>query len=189
MFQGFPGADTVSSGPNSSGQTITLQPVSLKTVYEIDHSAFAMFDACDGTGSVPGTNCKMDGFNNEPSYGGPNNPQYAYVPHSESKPYFDMAREWVVADRMFQSQLDESFVAHQYVIAAQAQASVDLPARCIWGCGGGNVRRGSTITQQRSPYGPEQLACFDYTTLGDELDNAQSIVALLCGAIRQRSRR
>ena len=172
LFQGFPGADTVSSGPNSSGQTITLQPVSLKTVYEIDHSAFAMFDACDGTGSVPGTNCKMDGFNNEPSYGGPNNPQYAYVPHSESKPYFDMAREWVVGDRMFQSQLDESFVAHQYVIAAQAQASVDLPASLIWGCGGGNYDVVPTITQQRSPYGPEQLACFDYTTLGDELDNA-----------------
>ena len=48
------------------------------------------------------------------------NPQYVYVPHADSKPYFDMAHEWVVADRMFQSQLDESFVAHQYMIAAQA---------------------------------------------------------------------
>ena len=37
------------------------------------------------------------------------------------KPYFDMAHEWVLADQMFQSQLDESFVAHQYIIAAQAQ--------------------------------------------------------------------
>jgi phospholipase C len=172
LFQGYPGADTVPTGPNSKGQTITLQPVSLKTVYEIDHSASAMFDACDGSGSVPGTDCKMDGFNNEPSYGGPSNPQYTYVPHTESKPYFDMAHEWVVGDRMFQSQLDESFVAHQYVIAAQAQASVDLPASLIWGCGGGSYDVVSTITQQRSPYGPEQLACFDYTTLGDELDTA-----------------
>ena len=47
-------------------------------------------------------------------------PQYVYVPHKETKPYFDMAHEWVLADRMFQSQLDESFVAHQYIIAAQA---------------------------------------------------------------------
>ena len=38
---------------------------------------------------------------------------------------------------MFQSQLDESFVGHQYVIAAQAQSSVDLPDSYFWGCEGG----------------------------------------------------
>ncbi len=55
------------------------------------------------------------------------------MPHRDSKPYFDMAQEWVLADRMFQSQLDESFVAHQYVIAAQAAWSVNLPL-AAWGC-------------------------------------------------------
>ena len=65
LFQGYPGADTVSQGMNSSGQTITLQPSSLSRVYIIDHSAYAMFAACNGTGSLPGTNCKMNGFNNE----------------------------------------------------------------------------------------------------------------------------
>src|SRR5580658_9501 len=39
LFQGYPGADTVSSGMNSYGQTIALQPSSLKTVYYIYHSA------------------------------------------------------------------------------------------------------------------------------------------------------
>jgi phospholipase C len=173
LFQGYPGARTVSQGKNSSGQTIALQPVSLKTVYQIDHSAFAMFAACNGTGSVSGTNCAMNGFNNEESYGGPNNPEYVYVPHSESKPYFDMAHEWVVGDKMFQSQLDESFVAHQYVIAAQAQSSVDLPDSLLWGCEGGTGDIVSTITQSRNPDGPAQQACFDYTTLGDELDKAK----------------
>jgi phospholipase C len=172
LFQGYPGADTVSKGMNSNGQTITLQPSSLKNVYVIDHSAYAMFSACDGNGSLPGTNCKMDGFNNEPTYGGPANPQYVYVPHSESKPYFDMAREWVVGDNMFQSQLDESFVAHQYVIAAQAQSSVDLPAELLWGCAGDSSDTVATITQSRNPDGRAQRACFDYMTLGDELDKA-----------------
>jgi phospholipase C len=171
LFQGYPDADTVSSGMNSGGQTIALQPSSLKNVYIIDHSAYAMFAACNGTGSLPGTNCRMNGFNNEGGYGGPQNPEYVYVPHTESKPYFDMAHEWVVADRMFQSQLDESFVAHQYVIAAQAQSSVDLPYG-YWGCAGGSGDRVSTITQQRTG-GPAQQACFDYTTLGDELDKAK----------------
>jgi phospholipase C len=172
LFQGYPGADTHAKGLNSSGQTITLQPSSLKNVYIIDHSAYAMFAACNGTGSLPGTHCRMNGFDQEFSYGGPANPQYVYVPHSESKPYFDMAHQWVVADHMFQSQLDESFVGHQYAIAAQAASAVDLPATLVWGCPGGRYDTVATITQNRDPGGPYEQACFDYTTLGDELDKA-----------------
>ena len=51
----------------------------------------------------------------------------SYVPHDETKPYFEMAHEWVFSDRTFASQLDESFVAHQYLIAAQAHDSVNVP--------------------------------------------------------------
>lgn len=171
LFQGYPGADTVSQGKNSAGRTIKLKPVSLATQYVIDHSAAAMFAACNGRASLPGTDCRMNGFNKEGSFGGPSDPQFAYVPHDESKPYFDMAREGVLADRMFQSHLDESFVSHQYIIAAQAQSSVDLP-NGEWGCGGGPSDTVVTITQQRRP-GPSQLTCFDYTTLGDELDHAK----------------
>jgi phospholipase C len=170
LFQGYPGADTVSSGKNSKGQTITLQPVSLKTEYIIDHSAQAMFSACDGTGKLPGTHCRMDGFDKELTLMGPPNPQYVYVPHRDSKPYFDMAHEGVLADRMFQSQLDESFVAHQYIIAAQAHSSVNLPSG-NWACGGGSFDVVSTLTRQRT-YGRNQSVCFDYRTLGDELDQA-----------------
>ncbi|MBV8530912.1 MAG: hypothetical protein JO104_06310, partial [Candidatus Eremiobacteraeota bacterium] len=107
----------------------------------------------------------------ELAYGGPPNPQYVYVPHHDSRPYFDMAHEWVVADRMFQSQLDESFVAHQYIIAAQAESSVNLPFG-LWGCGGGKGDVVNTITLRRNPAGPRRPPCFDYQTLGDELDNA-----------------
>ncbi|MGP8101887.1 MAG: hypothetical protein ACLQHL_14200, partial [Candidatus Cybelea sp.] len=83
LFQGYPGANTVPTGKNSYGQTITLQPETLETVYEIDHSAQAMFAACNGTGSLPGTDCQMTGFYGEESFGGPSNPQYVYVAHSE----------------------------------------------------------------------------------------------------------
>ncbi len=170
MFQGYPGADTVSSGKDSKGGRIELQPISLKKQYEIDHSAFAMFKACDGTGKLPGTRCRMDGFDLEVQYSGPYHGQYAYVPHAESKPYWDMAHEWVLSDKMFASQLDESFVAHQYIIAAQAQSSVDIPD-LYWGCGGGKTDSVQTITHKRT-YGPVQRPCFDYETLGDELDQA-----------------
>jgi phospholipase C len=171
MFQGFPGADTVPKGKNSTGETIKLKPVSLATQYVIDHSAAAMFAACNGTGKLPGTDCRMNGFDQEESFGGPANPEYVYVPHDESKPYWDMAHEWSLGTRFFPSQLDESFVSHQYIIAGQAQGSVDLPYG-YWGCDGGPSDTVTTLTQKRT-YGPQQVACFDYTTLGDELDSAK----------------
>jgi phospholipase C len=170
LFYGYPNAYTVTKGKNSKGKTIVLQPEPLSDQYVIDHSSAAMFAACDGRGKVPGTDCQMDGFDKEATFDGPPNPQYVYVPHKDSKPYFDMAHEGVLADHMFQSQLDESFVGHQYIIAAQAQAAVDLPFG-PWGCGGGASDRVATLTAERGP-GPTERACFDYQTLGDELDKA-----------------
>jgi phospholipase C len=170
LFAGYPGADTALSGKDSHGNTIQLKPVSLKTRYEIDHSAAAMFHACDGAGKIPGTQCRMDGFDLEEKFGGPIDGQYARVPYRESKPYWDMANEFVLADKMFASQLDESFVAHQYIIAAQAHSSVDVPFGA-WGCPGGKSDQVETITRRRT-YGGFQQPCFDYRTLGDELDGA-----------------
>ena len=149
LFQGYPGADTVASGKGSSGQTIALQPMSLAGQYFIDHSLTAMIAACDGTGTLPGTKCRNDGFDKEAVFGGPKYPQYVYVPHADSKPYFDMAHQWVLADHMHQSHLDESFVSHQYIIAAQAQSSVDLPYG-FWGCDGGPSDMVATIGKKRS---------------------------------------
>ncbi len=174
LFQGYPGADTVSQGKDSKGKTVTLKPVPLSDQYVIDHSAEAMFSACNAPpGDLPGTNCRMNGFDQELNWGGPNSePEYVYVPHKDSKPYFDMAHQGVLADRMFQSQLDESFVAHQYIIAAQAAWSVNLPT-AGWGCGGGRYDQVDTITKQRSTDGPQISPCYDYQTLADELDAAK----------------
>ncbi len=173
LFQGYPGADTVSSGKDSNGDTVALQPVPLSYFYELDHSAEAMFTDCRGTGKLPGTGCRMDGFDQEFNFGGPPGiklPMYVYVPHKDSKPYFDMAREGVLADRMFQSHLDESYVSHQYIIAAQAESSVDLPSG-VWGCSKEGGDRVATVTHDRT-YGKPIKPCYDYQTLGDELDRA-----------------
>jgi phospholipase C len=173
LFQGYPGADTVSSGKDSGGRTIKLQPAGLAAYYILDHSTTAMFLDCNARGKVPGTDCRMNGFDREGHQNAPpslKRPMYVYVPHSESKPYFDMAHQWVLADKMFQSQLDESFVAHQYIIAAQAGSSINLPFGA-WGCPGGSGDVVETIQQDRK-YGPWITPCWDYQTLGDELDNA-----------------
>jgi phospholipase C len=174
LFQGYPGAQTVSSGKISTGKTVKLRPISLKTAYEIDTSAQAMFAACDGASKVPGIQCRMDGFNKEGTHGAPKGlkyPMYAYVPHSESKPYFDMARQWVVADHMFASQLDGGFTAHQYIVAAQAGGSVNLPEE-VGGCGAPPPNQVPTITHRRRIAG-SVTACFNYRTLATELDRAK----------------
>jgi phospholipase C len=175
LFQGYPGADTVSRGKDSKGGTIALTAISLKYEYSLDHSAGAMFLDCNGTGSLPGTKCRMNGFDGEGNYGGPPGvtyPMYAYAPHKETAPYFAMAHEWVLSDRTFASQLDESFVAHQYIIAAQAESSVDVPfAR--WGCEGKDYDYVHILEKERYISYYTQRPCFNYETLGDELDAAQ----------------
>jgi phospholipase C len=173
LFQGYRGALTSSTGEISTGETIALAPISLKTRYEIDTSAQAMFTACNGTGKLPGSDCRMNGFNNETSCGDPKGvkyPTYAYVPRSESKPYFDMAREWVVADHMFASQLDGSFTSHQYIVAAQSGHAVNIPTN-VFGCGAPPPNWIPTLTLRRG-YGPNEVACFTYKTLANELDDA-----------------
>jgi phospholipase C len=180
LFQGYPGADTQPYGYSSTGQKVTLQPVGLEAPWDIDHSSQGFFAACDGQGSLPGTQCSMDGFDKEAFVcgkgGGPPHcpkpdSQYGYVPASETKPYFAIAKQYVLGDKMFASNFDaSSFISHQYIIAGQASSTIDYPAT-VWGCDGGTKDTIATVTQQRT-YGNGIQACFDNQTLGDELDTA-----------------
>jgi phospholipase C len=160
LFQGYPGADTVPVATGKSGQQIPLQPISLVNGYDIVHSLGSFLEAYD--------NGKMDGFGLEqtmPQQPNSSHPQFGYVPQTETALYFAMAKQYVLADKMFPSNIDMSFVSHQYAIAAQSASAVDSPTG-YWGCDGGTVR---TMTPQRK-YGPPELACFDYTTIADELE-------------------
>jgi phospholipase C len=168
LFQGYPGADTASVGLDSLGNTIPLTPISLAAPYDIDHSSYAFFPACDG--SPPGRNCKMDGFDLEYNTAAPSqypHPQYGYVPASESALYFAMAKQYVLGDRMFTSHIDASYISHQYAVAAQANGAVDFPTG-QWGCSGPSDTIG-TLNSQRG-YGPSIPVCQDYQSVGDELD-------------------
>ena len=179
LFYGFPGAKTAKSGYDTNGTQIALQPVGLETTWDIEHDLNGFLASCDGKGSYPGTDCRMDGFDGE--YWGcgrytyspcPNsNPPYSYVPHSETKPYFYMGKNYVLADEMYASNLDESsFISHQYIIAGQASSAVNFPDSW-WGCPGGSSDEIGTITQQRQ-YGNNIRMCWNNETLGAEMDDA-----------------
>lgn len=153
-------------------------PVPLEAPWDFEHDAASFLTACDGRGSFPGTDCRMDGFGQEywrcgkPGYPPcPNaNPPYSYVPRSETKPYFFIGENYVFADEMFPSNFDSSsFVSHQYIIGAQAGSTVNYPVGA-WGCEDPGSRI-PTVTQQRA-IGGEVQPCLNNATLGDELDSA-----------------
>ena len=175
LFYGFPGAKTVKYGYDTSGNKIKLQPIPLEVHWDAEHDANGFFAACNGTGSIPGTNCQMNGFNREWSCTGvscPSDPTYAYVPHSETKPLFAIARQYVLADEMYASNFDaSSFISHQYIISGQANSAVNYPWG-YWGCVGGSGDNIDIVNAQRQIPSGYEPACWDVTTLGDELDNA-----------------
>ncbi len=168
---GYPNAKTQTYGYDTHGTKVTLHSQDLATYWDIDHSAAGFFAACDGQGPLPGTHCKMDGWNNETvNYGAPKNFAYAYVPQSQIAPYWTMANQYVLADHMFASNLDGSFISHQYAVAAFASRGVDYPSS-NWGCEGGSRDVVSTLTAQRT-YGPSIQACFNNPTIASEADAA-----------------
>lgn len=201
LFYGYPGAKTATYGYDSKGRKVRLKPVSLATKWRIKPNFYAV---CNGTGSIPGTDCRMNGFDREKwTCGKPGEvrcpikyPPYAYVPHDEIKPYFEMAKQYVVADEMFAANFDGgSFESLQYIIAAQDDGTVGSPSG-LPGCGGGPHDWIKTIGDVRQR-GKRVHPCFDYTTLGDELDAANLSWAYyqsggsdgICGADNNSDRR
>ncbi|MBV8147514.1 MAG: hypothetical protein JO092_00320, partial [Candidatus Eremiobacteraeota bacterium] len=86
LFNGFPGADTASSGTMSSGQTVQLQPVGLEATGDIDHSHQNFLK------EYANGNLFFDlGDSSNPTF------PYSYVPQSETAPYWALASRFVLA--------------------------------------------------------------------------------------------
>ena len=156
LFNGFPGADTVSSGL-SNGQTIPLKPVGLAAGRDLDHS--------HGTWWKNWNQGQMDGF----ASSAPNDFAYSYVPQSDVMPYWTLASTYTFGDRMFQSNTGPSFAAHQYMIAGQAGNASGNPNGTVWGCDADMNTRVTMIGPNGTEL-PGEHPCFDYATMADLLD-------------------
>jgi phospholipase C len=173
LFQGVPGADIATSGLDTSGNTIPLQPIPLANTYDLDHSHTGFLAMYDGG--------KMDGANTVKASCGKNcpyaNPQYGYVPATDNGPYIAMATQYTFGDRMFQTNEGPSYPAHQFIFSGTSEPSVgsDLlvsenPA--------GSAMPGCLSSEQAQvevidPAGNENqtvTSCFDHPTLADVLD-------------------
>jgi phospholipase C len=170
LFSGFPGADAPAYG--YAGKTkIRLHPTALENPGNIENN---WRDAISGW-----NNGKMNGFEYEHFYGGPLNYAYAYVPHDESAPYWTMARQYVLADRMFPLEFGPSFTAHLSLIAANTDikptpiAEVDAPDTLNWGCEAPAATRTFTLNADRVERFNGPFPCFrDFPTIADRLDAA-----------------
>jgi phospholipase C len=128
LFNGLPGADTVSSGQNSYGQIIELHRVPLATPYTLIHTHPAFkteyadgqlngFDK-DRTGCHRGARCPPADMR-----------AYGYVERNDVKPYLTMAEQFTFADHMFQTNQGPSFPAHQYILSGTSTIRNDSTLR------------------------------------------------------------
>ncbi len=174
LFQGVPGADIAKTAVDSRGQTVSLEQVSLAAPYDLPHAHSNWVTDYDGG--------KMDGFDRGLSLRKHLRP-FGYAPRSEVQPYYDMATQYVFADRMFQSNQADSFPAHQYLISGTAAA---LPATSFNvsgnafdrvngrsgqdGCDASSSSVVPTINPSNGFPGPTPAPCFERPVLSDLLD-------------------
>jgi phospholipase C len=175
LFSGFPGADTVKSGPAAGGRTIALQPIPLEAPGDLDHS-HPGFKRDDDSG-------RMDGFlrANYIRFEGVADPPYAYVPESETKPLWTLAKRYTFADRMFQTNQGPSFPAHLYIIGGTSAPDPKSDLLASENPGdkehgtpeGGCDSPADMLVQLIDPSGSEKhrlYPCFDDPTVMDLLD-------------------
>jgi phospholipase C len=119
IFSGFPGADSQLYGYTSSGEKIALHQTTFFS-QDIPHGFEAAIEDWD--------NGKMDGFNRgETSTGSqPPTAAYSFLERSEVAPYWDMAKQYVLADHMFPTMFGGSFTAHLDLIASTANIRPDV---------------------------------------------------------------
>lgn len=187
--QGFPGADTASTGQTSTGGTVPLTPADLLVPFDIQHGfKEAVTDIDYPKGSA------MDGFDLEQcstpnrscvSSTYPSGLQYTYVPYDISQPYWSLAKSYALADHFFASDLDASFEGHQFLIAGWSEQAYGLPSASnnAWGCDstpnpGAMLNVLDISTEPGTPTGTGHFPCFTTNnhwpdndeTIGDELD-------------------
>jgi phospholipase C len=174
FFEGYPGADTSLWGKTHDGRTIRLHQVSFKPLIDghregvdPDHMYInAVTDVDRG---------KMDGFDLEGNNKHVPFFAYTFVRRSQVAPYWAMARQYVLADHMFSTELGPSYTAHLQLIAGTTQfrsgdSVVDLPNPVGASCAGPAGSSTNYIGEHRHYHFNGPPPCFTFPTIADTLD-------------------
>jgi phospholipase C len=172
FFAGYPGADAPTFG-YADGKKIALRPTSFDGP-DLPH---------DWQSSIAGwNNGKMNGFWEDEGRLKDGFPYaYSYVKRSLIVPYWTMAREYVLADRMFPTEFGGSFTAHLTLIAGTdnltpTKAEVNFPDGAFGDCDSPQGTKTSTVNEKREIghfTGP--FPCFNqFNTMAQDLDHPPS---------------
>ena len=175
------GVDIASSGQNSKGQTIPLTAERIDSCYDVKHQHLEFVQMY--------ANGRMNGADLEQLSGGhgskchlPPNAQFKFADNTTGtvQPYFDLAKQYGFANRMFQTNQGPSYPSHQFLFggtsAPTATSSLfvadNLQYRNIGaGCQVKSKQRVSVIDQYGSETSnPPVYTCFDRPTMADLLD-------------------
>jgi phospholipase C len=184
MFNGFPGANTVSSGKNHLGKTVKLRPQGLEWQYDPSH-AHASLATEYNKGAMNGFDldtCDSDPLSLTGGCTPPANFTYSYVPPSEAQFLWILGGQYAIvhlgygiADNMFSSRQVPSFPGHQFLIAGQTPAADDPygPGESdlsgIWGCDAPKTVRVSQFGKTYNGPLVPGVPCYNYKTIGDLL--------------------
>ena len=168
LFATFPGAEGTTTGKLHNGTTIPLKARKLESKMVLNNSWPAFVTDYD--------NGKMDGFDlvwvNEHQC----TCAYQYVKPSQIKPYWSMAKQYVLADHMFPTQASGSFTAHLDLIRGDTKINsyeslIDFPPHGPWGCDAAPGIKTSLLTDtQEYLYLEGPFPCFTFQTMRDLLD-------------------
>jgi phospholipase C len=161
MFNGFPGADTVTTG-NRFGVQVPLQEVPLQPSSGGNHAHKGFVHGYDDG--------KMDGFDWE---GGPTT--YAYVNPTDVVNYWTLAPRFTLADEVFQMNMGPSFAAHVFLVAGQGGYPYSISGNETGqpvGCFGKNKVPHLDLSVPYPGKNVSGPSCTDVQTIFDLLDTA-----------------
>ena len=174
-----PGVDIATSGLTSKGETIPLKPIPLETCFDLNHSHLAYkiafnggkMDGADKNTTQPAEGCKV------PPY-----PQYRYISNKTGlvDPYFQIAKEYGFANRMYQTNQGASYAAHQFFLSGTSAPTTNSklfvsgnPIKEPAGC---TATPDNTVTvvdeNGDENSNPPIYPCFEHPTLPDVLKAA-----------------
>jgi phospholipase C len=185
MFNGLPGADTVTKGLTHTGKIVPLQPQGLEWQYDPSHSHPALVKEYDN-GKMNGFDldrCDSDPLSLTARCSPPKDFTYSYVPLSEVQYLFILAGEFAFAgtgygfaDHMFSSRQVPSFPGHQYLISGRSIASGnpygpgEKQLAAIWGCDAAKRVRVDEFGRRYDSPIRQGYPCYNYQTIADLMD-------------------
>ena len=175
LFNGFPGADTVQQGLDHNGNTVNLVPRSFTDPEDPSHSYQSLLQEYAGG--------NMNGFDLNPvsltilgGSGAPADYVYGYVPQSQTTIYWQLAKQYALADRMFSTEMAPSFPGHLTLIGGQSNRIIGDPTdwnpmvNFVWGCDSPSGSVVDILNAQNQVVAGGGSPCTDFQTLGDMAD-------------------